>query len=279
MIETVYPHSPGEAAGLKVGDIFYSIDGKTVAEIGYLNAVYHIRGKIGSTVEITVIRDGKYVTVTATRDEIEEINVDYEIDESNNIGYVQIVAFKKNTAEQFIEAIDALEEVGVDGIIFDLRGNPGGYVQSVCDVISYLIPSGNLIVSYQYKGRDAVEILSTDNGTDDHVLDLPFVVICDSNTASSGEIFTSAIRDYRNEGLVKATLVGTTTYKKGIMQNTYPYIDNSTVTLTVAYYNPPCGVNYHGIGVSPDVFVENTTDEDLQLVVAKNELLKLISDN
>lgn len=100
MIETVYPHSPGEAAGLKVGDIFYSIDGKTVAEIGYLNAVYHIRGKIGSTVEITVIRDGKYVTVTATRDEIEEINVDYEIDESNNIGYVQIVAFKKNTAEQ-----------------------------------------------------------------------------------------------------------------------------------------------------------------------------------
>ena len=168
----------------------------------------------------------------------------------------------------------------MDGIIFDLRGNPGGYVQSVCDVISYLIPSGNIIVSYQYKGRDAVEISSTHNGEKDHVVDLPFVVICDEYTASSGEIFTAALRDYRNDGMITATIVGTTTYKKGIMQNTYSYIDDSTITLTVAYYNPPCGVNYHGIGVSPDVYVENDSYEtDKQLDTAFIELQKLINAN
>ena len=105
------------------------------------------------------------------------------------------------------------------------------------------------------------------------------VVICNQYTASAGEIFTAAIRDYRNEGMLDATIVGTVTYKKGIMQNTYYYLDDSSITLTVAYYNPPCGENYHGIGITPDVIVENNETEDLQLESAYSELQKLINNN
>ena len=280
MINTVYPGSPAEKAGIRVGDYIYAVDGKTVSEIGYNDAVNHVRGEIGTSVELTLLRDGNYVTVTAIRAEVEELNVTYEIDSETNLGYVRIVAFKGNTFDQFKVAIDTLESAGVDGIVFDLRSNPGGYVDSVVAVISYLIPDGHTIMSYQYKGASKVELISDDEGSD-HVVDLPFVVICNQNTASAGEIFTAAIRDYRNEGMLSATIVGTTTYKKGIMQNTYYYpLDNSTVTITVAYYNPPCGVNYHGIGVSPDVYVENDSYEtDKQLDAAFIELQKLINAN
>jgi carboxyl-terminal processing protease len=252
---------------------------KTVDEIGYTKAVNHIRGKIGTTVDITLLRGEDLVDVTATRALVEEINAEYEIDEENNLGYVRIVAFKANTFDQFKKCIDELEAAGVDGIIFDLRNNPGGYVYSVVSVVSYLIPDGYPVVSYRYNGRDKIVQISEDEG-EDHSLDIPFVVICNENTASAGEIFTSAIRDYRNEGIVDATIVGTTTYKKGIMQNTYYYnLDNSSVTFTIAYYDPPCGINYHGIGVSPDVEVDYSETEDTQLKVALEELEKLIFAN
>jgi carboxyl-terminal processing protease len=130
-----------------------------------------------------------------------------------------------------------------------------------------------------------------ENGAEDvdHAINVPIVVICNEYTASSGEIFTAAVRDYRDSKLLKATIVGTTTYKKGIMQNTYTYVDGSSATFTVAYYNPPCGINYHGVGVSPDVKVELPEAErdpetgdllpvnDTQLEAAIEEMNKLIN--
>lgn len=280
MVNTVYPDSPAEKAGIKTGDFIYAVNGKTVTELGYTNAVNYVRGEIGTNVELELIRDGEHITVTATRAEVEELNVVYEVIEEENLGYVQIVAFKGNTFDQFKEAIDSLEAAKVDGIIFDVRGNPGGYVDSVVAVISYLIPDGKTIMSYQYKGRDKVVLVSDDDGSD-HVVNLPFVVICNEYTASAGEIFTAAIRDYRNEGMLDATIVGTTTYKKGIMQSSFYYpVDNSTVTITVAYYNPPCGENYHGIGVAPDRVVEDESETiDLQLNAALEEMKKLLNAN
>lgn len=279
MVNTVYPGSPAEVAGVKVGDMIHAVDGKTVSELGYLNAVYYVRGEIGTQVELTLLRDGEYVTVVATRAEVEEINAAGKIIDGTNIGYVQIVAFKENTFTQFKAAVDELVSAGVEGIVFDLRNNPGGYVQSVLDVISYIIPDGKVVMSYQYKGQNPITLRSKDEG-DDHRLDLPFVVLCNEYTASAGEIFTAALRDYRNEGIINATIVGTTTYGKGIMQNTYYYpFDQSTVTLTVAYYNPPCGENYHEIGVIPDVNVELGDEVDNQLEAGVEELQKLINAN
>ena len=276
MVSTVYPGSPAEKAGIKVGDYFYSVDGKTVEELGYTNAVNHVRGEIGTSVTLVMLRGNEYVTVTAIRDEVEEINVAYDIDTEKNIGYVQIVAFKENTFPQFKEAIDALEAAGVKGIIFDLRNNPGGYVDSVVSVISYLVPDGKPVMSYQYKGYAEKVLYSKDEG-EDHEINVPCVVICNQYTASAGEIFTAAMRDYRNAGEMSATIVGVNTYGKGIMQSSYYYpLDKSTVTFTVAYYNPPYGGNYHGVGVVPDVVVEIENNMDTQIEAAINELQKLI---
>ncbi len=281
MVNTVYPDSPAEKAGVKVGDFIHAVDGKTVDELGYHNAVYYVRGEIGTDVTLTLLRGETLVTVTATRAEVEEINAQGWIIPDTNLGYVQIVSFKDNTFNQFKAAVDSLVASNVDGIVFDLRGNPGGYVESVIDVISYLIPDGQVVMSFQYKNEDPVFKYAKDDIGEDHKLDLPFTVICNQYTASAGEIFTAAMRDYTKNGLVNATIVGTTTYGKGIMQNTYSYLfDGSSVTMTVAFYNPPNGVNYHGIGVVPDRTVElDDSGEDNQLSAAIEELQKLIIDN
>ena len=279
MLETIYPDSPAEKAGMKVGDYIHAVDGVTVEEIGYLNAVYYVRGEIGTEVQITVLRGNELITLTAIRDVVEEINVEKDFDPETGMAYISILAFKGNTFDQFKKAVDDVLAQGAKGIVFDLRNNPGGYVDSVCDVISYIVPTGLSILSYQYKGGKQTVVATYDQDGTDHVVDLPMVVICNEYTASAGEIFTSAIRDYRNDGLLDAKIVGTNTYGKGIMQSTYEYSkDHSTVTLTVSYFNPPCGVNYHGIGIRPDVIVDLTEGDDIQLLTAYAELLELIKN-
>lgn len=277
-VTTVYNDSPAKAAGIEVGDYIHAVNGEKISDIGYDEAINRIRGEIGTPVNITLIRGGEEITVTAIRNLVEEINASYYIE--GNIGYVEIVSFKDNTFSQFKKCIDELEKANVEGIIFDLRNNPGGYIDSVVAVVSYLVPDGTPVMNYQYNGRPRVELVA-DDGEIDHVVDLPFVVICNQHTASSGEIFTSAIRDYRNKDLLDATIVGTTTYKKGVMQSTFYYsLDKSSVTFTVSYYNPPYGENYHGIGIDPDVFVQlDGSGEDNQLKIAFDEMEKLINAN
>ena len=284
MVSTVYADSPAEAAGFKVGDFIHAINGETIEEIGYLDAVYKIRGEIGTPVEVTVIRNGEYITLTAIRGEVIEKSVSYEI--KNNVGYVTITTFKENTDEQFAEAIDALHTAGVAGVIFDLRNNTGGYLSTVVNMVSYILPTGLEVVSYQYKGRAKVTLYTTSDYFDeqtgapmDSVLDLPMAVLCNEYTASAAEIFTSVIRDYRNTDLIEAVTIGTVTYKKGIMQASFVASDNSYITLTIAYYNPPSGENYHGIGITPDIIIELTSEGDAQMERAEIELEKLINAN
>ena len=289
-VDSVFIDSPSDKVGVKAGDIIYSVDGRTVAELGVNNVVNHMRGDVGTSVNIVVKRGEELISFNITRDIIVEISVSHEILEGN-IGYVRISTFKDNTYAQFVESIDALEAAGVKGVIFDVRLNSGGYVHTVRDMISYLIPNGHTIVSYQYQNQLPTVIKSQDDvhptkknadGTtliEDHVLNVPMVVLCNEGTASSAEIFTSAIRDYRDEGLLTAKIIGMTTYKKGIMQGTYPYTDGSSATFTVAYYNPPCGVNYHGVGIVPDIEIQNTETEDLQYNKALEEIKILINAN
>ncbi len=283
MISSVYLGSPAEAAGMQVGDYIIGVDGVSIDEIGYLNVVSRVRGQIGTEVKLTLKRGDQTVECTAIRAEVVEKTVAYSV--SDGVGYIQITDFKGNTYSQFVEAVKAVEAAEVKGVIFDLRGNLGGYLDTVCDMISYLVPTGHRLVSYAYKNMPE-EITKTSDDVDpvsgkisDHVLDLPMVVLCNEYTASAGEIFTAAIRDYRNDGLLNATVVGTTTFKKGVMQKGFLYSDGSSITFTVAYYAPPCGINYHGVGVTPDVQIQNTETEDLQLERALEELDKLINAN
>ncbi len=297
LVTNVYIDSPAETAGIKVGDYLIAVDGKSKEEVGYMNLANLVRGEIGSTVTLTLLRGEETIIAKATRAEIEEKTVAYEITESN-YGYIQITGFKGNTYEQFVEAVDAVEKAGVVGVIFDLRGNLGGYVDAVCNMISYIIPTGHTMVSYQYKGTPLSEIKSTDDIhptktnpqntkeplVEDHVLNLPMVVLCNEYTASAGELFTAAIRDYTDMGITNGKIVGTKTFGKGIMQSSWTYpSDGASITMTVAYYNPPCGENYHGDGITPDRVVENEIVEnatvDKQLSAAYEELTKLLPSN
>ena len=285
LINQVFADGPAEEAGMKVGDYIIGVDGKTLDELGgYQNALSFVRGEEGTTVTVTVDRNGEKLDITVTRALIEESSVTYALLDGG-YGYIRISSFKSNTAEQFREAVEALEDMGAVGYIFDVRSNPGGYVQSAVDIVSYILPSNKKVLSYQYKGESKgsyytkAEILPADEGLyGDHIIDLPMVIICDEYTASSGEIFVSALRDYDGpvEDIIDLTIVGQTTYGKGIMQSTYGYtFDKSYVTFTVAYFNPPSEVNFHGIGITPDVYVEydDTGDDQLDEAIKQLEIL------
>lgn len=259
-----------EAAGMLPGDRIYAVDGELLSDFGYTEVANKIRGELNTTVAITVIRGGAEVTLYPKRGEVAEVLVRYSINE-NKIGYIYIDSFKATTFKQFKEAVDFMEENGAVGIIYDLRDNPGGYLSSVVNSLSYIAPTGTPIASY----TNDYSAPSLDNNP--HSLALPSVVICNEDTASAGELFTAAMRDFDDTfGLFEVTTVGVTTFGKGVMQSTYSLGDGSTITMTIAYYNPPCGENYHGVGIVPDTEVILTDDGDSQLDAAYAEIYKMI---
>ncbi len=257
-VTKVNRNGPAAAAGIQVGDILYSVDGTLVSQLGQDGTVSAVRGIAGTDVTITVLRDSVQKTFVVTRAAVQEESVVYSIE--NGIGYVSISSFRENTAEQFKKAIDAMEDADVDGVIYDLRGNPGGSLGAVTDMLSYLVPKGTRVVSF-----DAY--MSPVDSQDEHTFMPPAVVLCNSGTASAAELFTAAMRDYATDAfdLMDVTIVGTQTYGKGIMQSQFRLYDGSSITITVARYNPPSDVNYDGEGVLPDVMINNEGDTDAQL--------------
>ena len=285
MISEVLIDSPAEKVGLAVGDYIYAIDDKPLSEIGFQNAADHVRGKTGTDVKVTVKRGDELLSFVITRGVLQSRTVGYLIDEQG-VGYIRISSFKENTYEQFVEAIDYMESEGAVGIIFDVRNNLGGYLSTVVEMLSYVLPSEREIVSYDFKDGRHISKVSADDvhpktgEVADHVVNLPLAVICNEYSASSAEIFTAAIRDYRDMSLLDAVIVGQTTYKKGIVQMAFIYEpDGSSVALTIAYYAPPSGECYHGVGITPEYVVENTETEDVQLAEAYRLLLDLVNNN
>ena len=177
------------------------------------------------------------------------------------MAYIQIQEFDDVTLDQFTEALDNARSEGREGLIIDLRGNPGGNLSTVCDICRELLPKGLIVYTEDKYGNR--EEYSCD-GT--NPLEVPLVVLVDGNSASASEIMSGAVKDY---GI--GTLVGTTTYGKGIVQRIMQLTDNSAVKLTVSKYYTPKGNNIHKIGIEPDVevefdaqaYVEDGTDNQL----------------
>ena len=263
----VIPDSPAEESGILPGDIFHAVDGVLTSELGFDESLSRARGEAGSIVEITVIRGEEILTFSVTRRPITDQTVRYSLDEESGIAYVRITQFKGNTADQFREAIDALEANPLtQAYVFDVRGNPGGYLYTVVEIISYLTEGGATIVTFTEGYSDPMY------DEDDHVVDKPMIVLTNERTASAGELFASSVRENKD-----CEIVGKTTYGKGVMQNTYAFSDGSSITLTISEYNPPSGINYDSVGVIPDYEVENTEKDDNQLVFAQEKLLELIN--
>ena len=161
--------------------------------------------------------------------------------------------FDETTVDDFKYAVSDLKSQGVKGLIFDVRNNPGGLLDSVADVLDYLLPEGDLVSETNKKGE--TKVLCT---SDSSCIELPMVVLVDGETASAAELFAADLRDFK-----VAELVGQTTYGKGIMQGAFPLEDGSAIKMTIAYFNPHSGVNFNGVGLKPDYEVALTTEQKL----------------
>jgi carboxyl-terminal processing protease len=267
----VYPDSGAKEAGIMPHDIIIGVDGKTVETATNEELLDMVRGEVGSTVKVTVNRGGEIIEFTVTRKVLTERSVLYDMSDEK-VGYIQITQFLKDTPAQFKEAVDYCEEMGAVALVIDVRYNPGGLLNSVVDVIDYITPDlpTRRIASYTESGNEYV--FYTDDG---HSVDIPIAVICNSGTASAGELFTAAMRDYGEAKLLKTVIIGKTTYGKGVAQNSYTLYDKSGITYTIGYFNPPSDVNFDGVGVIPDVEVEEESEKDAPLEKAYEKVLEL----
>ena len=237
--------SPAESSGLAVDDIIYQVNGEDIQGLELSDVVSLIKGEEGTFVTITVIRDSDYLDFEVERKKIESPTVTSKMLD-NNIGYVQITEFDEVTPDQYTEAIAELEASGMEGLILDLRSNPGGNVSAVCSIARQILPEGLIfytedrdgnVVEYECDGKNQI--------------DIPLVVLVNQYSASASEILSGAIKDY---GI--GTLVGVTTYGKGVVQRVFDFSDGTAVKLTISSYYTPAGNNIHGIGIDPDVEVE-----------------------
>ena len=250
-VVNVYPDSPAEKGGLKDGDKIYQVDGEDIAGQDLSEVVAKIKGEKGTDVKITVLRDGEELELTATRDTIEVKTVSYEMKE-NQIGYIRVSEFDTITYDQFKEALDDLEKQGMQGLIVDLRNNPGGSLDTVTNMLRLLLPEGT-IVSTKDKNGKTDEI--TCDGT--HEFKKPMAVLVNQYSASASEIFSGAVQDYGT-----AKIVGVTTYGKGVVQQLMDLGDGTCLKVTIAEYYTPHGRSINGKGVEPDVKVEYQYDEE-----------------
>lgn len=252
---------PAYKAGMLPGDIITKIDGEDVSTWELDVAVKHMKGEQGTIVEVEVWRSslGEYVDLVITRDLVEVETVTYQmLDDS--IGYIYVMQFDEITTQQFTSAINNLKDQGMKGLVVDIRDNGGGLLTTVCDMLDLFLEK-DLIV-YTVDKYDYKEELYGKEGS---IGSLPMAVLVNGYSASASEIFSGALQDY---GL--ATIVGTQTFGKGIVQNVIPLGDGSAVKLTVSTYYTPKGRCIHGTGVTPDVVVE-LAEELKQLAVIPME--------
>ena len=242
--------SPAKKAGLKAGDMVYKVDGvnitkKTISEIQNM-----VKGEKGTKVVLTVKRKGKNKKITVTRDEIVTKTVKFKMLE-DNIGYIKISQFEEMTVSQFDYAVCDLEVDGMKKLIIDLRGNPGGLLSSVSAILDRLLPSDMLLSYMENKYGDREDIYTEDG----QYVNVPIVVLVDGNSASASELFTGAMKDYQ-----KATIIGTTTFGKGIVQGFIMFTDGGALKLTTSKYYTPNGVCIHKTGIEPDLIIEDDPD-------------------
>lgn len=240
--------SPAEKAGLKAGDVILKVDGTDITEPNVEKTISMIKGEQGEPVTLTISRQGsEYQDITIVRDVVKVVSVKGELIDGN-IGYIQISSFDEDVAENFKEKIVELKNQGMEGMILDLRGNPGGYLTEAVKVASQFIPKGEIVTYTIDKYGNKQESKSVGGEAEG----MPLVILIDGGSASASEVVTGALRDYE-----AGTIVGTTSFGKGVVQQLIEFSDGSGgLKVTTSKYYTPNGENIHKIGIEPDIEVE-----------------------
>lgn len=254
--------TPAYRAGIKAGDVIARINGEDALDMDIERAVQLLRGKPGTTVKVTVLRknESKPLEFTLTREIINVPSVDGKLLPDLPVAYIAISMFNEHTGDELIKVLNDLKAEGdYKGIILDLRDNPGGELTAAVKVADQFLGKGTVVT---IRDRDGVvQVEESDAAT----LNLPLVVLVNSNSASASEIVAGAIQDYQ-----AGTLVGSKTFGKGVVQTIYPIDGTTGLKLTTSKYFTPNGRDIHKKGITPDVVVEQPEgDTDVQLARAK----------
>lgn len=254
-IVQIHENTPAEKAGLQVGDIITKIDDTDLKDKKYLESVEMIKGQEGTSVNLTVLRNGVSHSFTVERKDVELTYVTTKIIE--DIGYVKIVEFTDSTSKQFIDKVTQLQSQGVKGLVFDVRNNGGGTLTSVLEMLDFLLPEGELAKVTDKNGKERVYKYS-----DDKFVDLPMLVLSNGESASASELFIQTLKDFE-----KAKSVGEKSFGKGILQTNFELDDGSAVKLTTGYFSGPKSDNFHGKGINADYEVKMSQEDNIKLLV------------
>ncbi|MEN6356763.1 MAG: S41 family peptidase [Armatimonadota bacterium] len=260
-IKEPLPDTPAERAGIKSNDVITHVDGKSIKGMDIEDVVKLIRGKEGTKVKLTIRRPGRAKTLdfVIMRQVVQFQKVRSRmVDQKNGIGYIRLYQFNEKSDEQFDKALYDLEKKHLKGLIFDLRGNPGGLLQVAVDIGSRFIESGPVVIIQERGGQRNPLYVEEDKHNHKRY---PLVVLVDKSSASASEIVSGAIKDDK-----AGTLVGVTTFGKGRVQTIMPLQDGSAVAITTAKYLTPNGTDIHKKGIKPDIVVEQP---DIDAVMEK----------
>ena len=254
-IVKTFKKGSGAEEGMLPGDVIYKVAGKKIEGLELSKVVSQIKGEEGTFVKVTVLRNGKEIEFNLERRQLEIDTVTYRMEEKDGkkIGYIAVSEFDEVTASQFKSALKDLEKEGMQGLVIDLRDNPGGLLDVTCEMLDRMIKKGILVYTVDKNGKRVDE-----EATDNLSFDKPVAILVNGNSASASEVFSGAMKDYK-----VATLVGTNTFGKGIVQSIVPFEDGTAMKVTVSKYYTPNGANIHGTGIKPDV-VEELNKEALK---------------
>lgn len=255
IVAGVMEDSPAQKAGVIEGDVIYEVDNESTAGLTLSEVVSRIKGLKDTQVHIKMYResDGEYHDFDITRGEVIETNtVEYgTLVDAEDIGYIRIKEFADATVQQYIDAMDDLRtNEHIKGLVLDLRSNSGGALNAAVDIGRQILPAGLIVYTENKDGKRTEYSCDGDN-----VLDIPMVVLTNKYTASAAEILAGAIQDYQ-----MGTLLGTTTFGKGIVQRIFDLKDGSAIKLTISAYFTPSGRNIQGTGIEPDIELEYDYD-------------------
>lgn len=238
------PDSPAEAAGIQAGDVIKQVDDLVITLDTYMDGVNAIKGEEGTSVRLTILRGDEVLEISVTRAEITDNNVTSEI--IDNIGYIRVYSFGIGVYDQFKQAYDEIMAQNIDGLIVDLRNNPGGYVKDTINMLDLLLPKGDVLKLVDKSGEETVYKTYTDDE-----IDIPLAVVVNQNSASASEIFASAIKDSG-----KGVVIGTQTFGKGVVQYVERLKGHGAIDIVSAQYFTASGVVIQDNGIEPNFVVE-----------------------